>query len=231
MRYAVTGASRGLGLEFVRQLLRRGDSVEAGVLLLEENAEELQALAREAGGRLRVHPLDVSDPASVGAFAREVEGGGPLDVLLNNAGVFGGTEALAGLDFQELLHTFDINTLGALRVTSALLPALRRGSSRRLACLSSRAGSLADNSSGGLHAYQLSKAALNMAVRNLALELRPEGFSVLALHPGWVRTAMGGPSAPQSPEESVRGLLQVLDGARPEDSGRFLDFRGQEVPW
>jgi NAD(P)-dependent dehydrogenase (short-subunit alcohol dehydrogenase family) len=231
MRYAVTGASRGLGLEFVRQLLRRGDAVEAGVLLLDENAEELQALAREAGGRLRVHPLDVSDPASVGAFARAVEGGGPLDVLLNNAGVFGSTGALAGLDFQELLRTFDINTLGALRVTSALLPALRRGSSRRLACLSSRAGSLADNSSGGLYAYRLSKAALNMAVRNLALELRPEGFSVLALHPGWVRTAMGGPSAPQSPEESVRGLLQVLDGARPEDSGRFLDFRGQEVPW
>jgi NAD(P)-dependent dehydrogenase (short-subunit alcohol dehydrogenase family) len=231
MRYAITGASRGLGLEFVRQLLRRGDVVEAGVLLLEENADELQALARESEGRLRVHPLDVTDPASVATFAREVDGGGPLDGLINNAGIFDPTGSVAGLDFQALLRTFDINTLGALRVTAALLPALRRGSSRRIACLSSRAGSVSDNSSGGLYGYRLSKAALNMAVRNLALELRPEGFTVLALHPGWVRTDMGGPSAPQSPEESVRGLLQVLDGARSEDTGRFLDFRGQEVPW
>lgn len=231
MRYAVTGASRGLGLEFVRQLLRRGAVVEAGVLLLEENADVLQALAREAEGRLRVHPLDVTDPASVAAFAREVEGGGPLDVLINNAGVFGGMEPLAGLDYQVLLRTFDTNTLGALRVTAALLPALRRGSTRRIACLSSRAGSVADNSSGGLYAYRLSKAALNMAVRNLSVELCPEGFTVLAVHPGWARTDMGGASAPQSAEESVHGLLQVLDGARPEDTGRFIDFRGQEVPW
>jgi len=130
-----------------------------------------------------------------------------------------------------MLRTFDTNALGALRVTSALLPALRRGSTRRIACLSSRAGSLADNTSGRNYAYRLSKAALNMGVRNLAVELRPEGFTVLCLHPGWARTDMGGPTAPQTPEESVSGLLQVLDRARPEDTGRFIDFRGQEVPW
>jgi len=231
MRYVITGASRGLGLEFVRQLLERGDAVEAGVLLLEENADVLRALARESEGHLRVHPLDITDTASVSAFARAVDEGGPLDVLINNAGIFGGTEPLSELDFQGMLRTFDTNALGALRVTSALLPALRRGSTRRIACLSSRAGSLADNTSGRNYAYRLSKAALNMGVRNLAVELRPEGFTVLCLHPGWARTDMGGPTAPQTPEESVSGLLQVLDRARPEDTGRFIDFRGQEVPW
>jgi NAD(P)-dependent dehydrogenase (short-subunit alcohol dehydrogenase family) len=231
MRYVITGASRGLGLEFVRQLLERGDAVEAGVLLLEENADVLRALARESEGRLRVHPLDVTDTASVSAFARAVDEGGPLDVLINNAGIFGGTEPLSKLDFQGMLRTFDTNALGALRVTSALLPALRRGSTRRIACLSSRAGSLADNTSGRNYAYRLSKAALNMGVRNLAVELRPEGFTVICLHPGWARTDMGGPTAPQTPEESVSGLLQVVDRASPEDTGRFIDFRGQEVPW
>ena len=231
MRYAVTGASRGIGLEFVRQLLRRGDAVEAGVLLLEENADVLQALARESEGRLRVYPLDITDPASVGAFAREVDGGGPLDVLINNAGVMGGNKFLTELDFQELLRSFDTNTLGALRVTAALLPTLRRGSTRRIACMSSRAGSVSDNASGGRYAYRLSKVALNMAVCNLTVELRPEGFTVLALHPGWVRTDMGGPTATRSPEEAVHDLLQVIDSARPEDTGRFLDFKGQPVPW
>ncbi len=231
MRHAVTGASRGIGLEFVRQLLRRGDVVEAGVLLPEENADVLQALVRESEGRLRVHPLDITDPVSVGAFARQVDGGGPLDVLINNAGVLGSKKPLTELDFQELLRTFDVNALGALRMAAALLPTLRRGTTRRIACMSSRAGSIADNGSGGAYAYRLSKAALNMAVCNLAVELRPEGFTVLALHPGWVRTAMSDPTAPRSPEEAAHDLLQLIDSARPEDTGRFLDFRGQPVPW
>ena len=230
MRYIITGASRGLGLEFVRQLLSRGDSVDAGVLVLEE-APELLALAREEGGRLRVHPLDVADARSVSAFAEAVEDGRPVDVLIHNAGVFGQQVRLEGLDFEDLARTYSVNALGPLRVTAALLPALRRGSVRRIVHLTSRAGSLGDNGSGGHYAYRMSKAALNMAMRNLHWELRGEGFVTVVLHPGWARTEMGGPEAPLLPEESVRGLLQRIDGLREEHGGRVFDYQGQELPW
>ncbi|HEX8820010.1 MAG TPA: SDR family NAD(P)-dependent oxidoreductase, partial [Archangium sp.] len=131
MRYAITGASRGLGLEFVRQLLNRGDSIDAGVRS-PADARQLQGLSRDSRGRLRVHALDVSNPRSVAGFAAEVGQGEPLDVLINNAGVFGKNEYLGRLDFEDMASTFTTNALGPLRLTSALLPALRRGSARRI---------------------------------------------------------------------------------------------------
>jgi NAD(P)-dependent dehydrogenase (short-subunit alcohol dehydrogenase family) len=197
MRYAITGASRGLGLEFVRQLLTQGHSLDAGVRSPSE-ARELQGLARESGGRLRVHALDVAQPQSVVAFAAA---------------------------------PFATNALGPLRLTAALLPALRRGSVRRIIHLSSRMGSIGDNRMGGSYSYRLSKAALNMAVRNLHVDLHGEGFITVVLHPGWVQTDMGGPQAPLRPEQSVRGMLTLIDKLQPSDSGRFLDFDGQELPW
>ncbi|MCP3139033.1 SDR family oxidoreductase [Pyxidicoccus xibeiensis] len=229
MRYVITGASRGIGLEFVQQLLRRGDTVEAGVRS-PEGARRLEPLARESGNRLRIHALDVESDASIRSFAADVCAS-PVDVLINNAGVIGLWCALTDVDYADMARTFAINALGPLRVTSALLPALRRGAVRKVAHVSSNMGSVTNNTDGGAYAYRMSKAALNMGVRTLANDLRAEGFVTVALHPGWVQTDMGGPQATLPAPESVRGLLRLIDGMGPEHSGRFFDYQGAELPW
>jgi NAD(P)-dependent dehydrogenase (short-subunit alcohol dehydrogenase family) len=230
MRYAITGASRGLGLEFVRQLLNRGDSIDAGVRSPAE-AKQLQGLARETGGRLKIHGLDMSDAKSVDAFAAAVGQGEPLDVLINNAGVYGKDGKLTGLDYESMADTFAVNTMGPLRLTAALLPALRRGSARRIIHITSQMGSIGQNGQGGSYSYRITKAAMNMAMRNMHLELQGEGFITVSMHPGWVQTDMGGPQAPLRPEESVRGMINVIDRLKAEDGGRFFSYEGQELPW
>ncbi|MBU8900500.1 SDR family oxidoreductase [Corallococcus sp. H22C18031201] len=229
MRYVITGASRGIGLEFVQQLLRRGDTVDAGVRAPEQ-ALRLEPFHQVAGNRLRIHALDVSDPVSVRNFAADVcfE---PVDVLINNAGVPGQWVGLHELDYDDMARTLAVNALGPLRITAALLPALRQGTVRKVAYVSSRMGAVSSNTEGGAYAYRMSKAALNMGVRSVALDLRAEGFSCVLLHPGWVQTDMGGPDAPVVPEVSVRGMLRIIDGLTPEQSGRFFDFEGEEVVW
>ncbi len=220
----VTGAGRGIGLELVRQLRARGDDVIATVRRPEAGA----ALA-ELGAR--VEALDVDDPASVDSLAARLEGT-PVDLLINNAGVYGQRGAdLDSLDLEDALATFRTNALGPLRVTRALLPALRAGAGKRVVQVTSKMGSIDDNGSGGSYGYRASKAALNALNRSLSVDLAPEGFTCVVLHPGWVQTDMGGSAAPVSVEESARGMLAVLDGLGPGDTGRFFDFRGEEIPW
>ena len=231
MRYAISGAGRGLGLEFVRQLLNRGDSIDAGVRAPAE-ASQLQRLVPRAEGRLRVYALDVASPDSVMSFAAALKEGAPVDVLINNAGVHGERMGpVTGLDYDDMLNTFSVNTLGSLRLSAALLPALRRGSVRRMVHISSSMGSVGDNTMGGSYGYRLSKAALNMAMRNLHVDLHGEGFVTIALNPGWCKTDMGGAEAPLHPEESVRGMLNVIDKLSARESGRFLSYDGSELPW
>jgi NAD(P)-dependent dehydrogenase (short-subunit alcohol dehydrogenase family) len=167
----------------------------------------------------------------VDAFAAAVGQGEPLDVLINNAGVYGKDGKLTGLDYASMADTFAVNTLGPLRLTAALLPALRRGSARRIIHITSQMGSIGQNGQGGSYAYRISKAAMNMAMRNMHLELHREGFVTVSLHPGWVQTDMGGPQAPLRPEDSVRGMLNVIDRLRAQDGGRFFSYEGQEIPW
>jgi NAD(P)-dependent dehydrogenase (short-subunit alcohol dehydrogenase family) len=195
-----------------------------------EGAKRLEPLAREVGNRLRIHALDVEDAASIRSFAADVCAA-PVDVLINNAGVPGLWCALTDVDYTDMARTFAINALGPLRVTAALLPALRRGAVRKVAHVSSRMGSVADNTEGGAYAYRMSKAALNMGVRTLANDLRAEGFTTVLLHPGWVQTDMGGPQAPLPAPDSVHGMLRIVDGMGPEHTGRFFDYQGAEVPW
>lgn len=229
MRFVITGANRGIGLEFVRQLLARGDTVEAGVRVPSE-ARHLQGLSREAEGRLHLHALDVQDAASVQAFAVNV-GEFPVDVLINNAGVQGKWQGLTELDYEDMARTFATNTLGPLRLTASLLPALLKGQTRKAVHISSRMGSLQHNVEGGAHGYRMSKVALNMGMRCMALEYKAQGLITAALSPGWVQTDMGGPDAPVRAEDSVRGMLRIIDGLGPEHSGRFFEFQGDELPW
>jgi NAD(P)-dependent dehydrogenase (short-subunit alcohol dehydrogenase family) len=229
MRVVVTGANRGIGLEFARQYAARGDEVEAGARD-PGRATGLHALAAQHPGRVRVHALDVTDDASVRGFATALGDRG-VDVLINNAGVMGRMLGIDDLDFDDLLHTYAVNAVGPLRVTQALLPHLRRGTGKRIAHLTSGMASIGDNTSGGAYAYRMSKVALNMASRCLAIELRDEGIVSAVFNPGWVRTDMGGPGAPTAVEDSVARLVARIDALTLADSGKFLDHRGREWPW
>lgn len=219
----ITGANRGLGLEFSRQFAAAGATVIATVRR-PEDADDL----RELG--VRIERLDVADSVSVAQF-RERIGDLPVDILINNAGIGSWLYRLEEVDADALDRYFQVNTLGPLRVTQALLPSLRRGAGKTVVNITSDLASLERNTRGGAYGYRESKAALNMFTRTLAAELRREEFICVVISPGWVRTDMGGPEATQSPTESIEGVIRVLRGLTAKDSGKFLDYRGEELPW
>ncbi len=219
----ITGANRGLGLEFARQFAAAGAQV-IGTARRPEEAPELKALGA------RVEQLDVTDGQSVASFAQRLAGQ-RVDILINNAGIGGRSRAIEKVDIDELDSYFQVNCLGAMRVTQALLPALRQGKRKLVVNITSSLGSLQLNEHGGYYGYRESKAALNMFTRSLAHELAPEGFICVVINPGWVRTDMGGPQAPLQPHESVGGMMKVIDKLAPADSGAFLDHRGERPPW
>jgi NAD(P)-dependent dehydrogenase (short-subunit alcohol dehydrogenase family) len=231
MRIMITGANRGLGLEFVRQTLDRGDRVWAGCRDPGE-AANLGALASRHPNRLTVLPLDVTDGASIEAAVAGVRSQAEgLDLLINNAGVNPQDEALASLSAQTMLHTFQVNSVGPLMVTRGFLDLLKRSDDPKVINVTSKMGSLTSKESGGDYSYCSSKAALNMLTRALAFDLRSESVLVVAVHPGWVQTDMGGSAAPLLPSESVRDLLKLIDRLRPIDTGKFFHHGGQELPW
>ncbi|MFC7301214.1 SDR family oxidoreductase [Cognatiluteimonas weifangensis] len=230
-RSLVTGANRGLGLEFVRQLLARGGQVVA-TCRHPGKATALNALAGEHPGRLYVLPLDVADPRAIAELARELpllDHAARLDLLVNCAGVLHSGERFGSVAAATLEDSFRTNAMGPLLLTQALAPWLRDGA--RVANLSSVLGSIASVNRFGTPSYNLSKAAQNMATALLAQALAPRGIVVLALHPGWAQTAMGGERATVPVADAVAGLLRVIDAAGSDDSGSFRDWRGQPLPW
>jgi NAD(P)-dependent dehydrogenase (short-subunit alcohol dehydrogenase family) len=220
----VTGANRGLGLEFARQYSEAGWSV-IGTARQPEKATELRKLD------VRVLQLDVTDPKSVARLASDL-GDLPLDMLINNAGVanFDGME-FEKLTFEGVERTIAVNTLGPMRVTRALLPHLRRGGLKKIVHITSGLGSIADNDVGGYYGYRESKAALNMFNRSLAMNYKDEGFTCVVISPGWVRTDMGGPEANLSPEQSIAGMRKVIAGLTVEDTGTFQSWDGHIRKW
>lgn len=228
-RSLVTGANRGLGLEFARQLLAHGDHVVA-TCRHPGRANALNQLVGEHPGRLHVLPLDVGDPKSHAELAREL----PLvmdgiDLLINNAGVLHSGERFGHVPPANLDDSLRTNASGPFLLTQTLAERLVDGA--KVANLSSVLGSIASTSSFSTPSYAMSKAAQNMATVLLASALRERGIAVIALHPGWVQTDMGGSGAQITPVDSVRGLLKVIDGVDIGDSGTFLDYRGKPVPW
>jgi len=218
----VTGANRGIGLAFARELARRGQKV-IGTARDPSRARELS----ETGAR--VEPLNVADAGSIAGLAARIASE-PLDVLIHNAGRGGGASKIADLAPGEAEAFFSVNALGPMLLTRALLGNLERGRRRTIVGITSGLGSIAQ-SNGGWYAYRASKAALNMFLRTLAAELTPGRFISVVLSPGWVKTDMGGAGATLTPERSVRGMLEVIDRLTPNETGGFLDYRGREQPW
>ncbi|MGB5283257.1 MAG: SDR family oxidoreductase [Polyangiales bacterium] len=214
----VTGANKGIGLELSRQLRERGDEV---VALCRKGSPALEAL----GVRL-FENVDVTDPAALEAVSREL-GDTRIDVLINNAGLFG-NESFDRLDFDRIREHFEVNALGALRVTSIMSPHLAKGS--KVILMTSRMGSIGDNGSGSYYGYRMAKAALNMAGVNLAHDFRSRGVSVAILHPGMVATEMTGHQG-ISTEESAKGLISRIDELQLESSGGFWHANGERLPW
>lgn len=230
----VTGANRGLGLEFVRQLLARGDRVVAGCRH-PGKASALNQLAGLNPGRLWVLPLDVADPKSHAELARELdllgEDDGPyrLDLLVNNAGVLHSGERFGRVSAANLEDSFRTNAMGPFLLTQALAEKLSDGA--KVANISSELGSIAGLGRFGTPSYNISKAALNMATALLAKALAERKIAVVALHPGWAQTDMGGDQASLPVADSVKGLLHVIDSLKLAQSGGYFDWRGERLPW
>lgn len=219
----ITGANRGLGLEFARQYGDAGWQV-IGTARKPETATDLNATGA------RVVQLDVTDGDSVAQMAAELDGQ-PIDLLINNAGVLDRNAVLPDVDMDTVEWILDVNVLGPMRVTQALLPNLSAGDRKTVINISSGLGSLTRNEAGGLYGYRESKAALNMFTLSLANEFRDEGFIVIAMNPGWVQTDMGGENAALKPEQSVSGVRSVIESLTPEDSGTFRVYSGGQETW
>ena len=218
--FLVTGANRGIGLEYCRQLQERGERV---IAVCRTSAPELETL----GVRIEAG-VDITNDAAMASLVERLDGL-PLDGLILNAGILEST-GLEDLKAASLSWQFEVNALGPLRLTHALQHQLRNGS--KLILMTSRMGSIEDNSSGGSYGYRMSKVALNMAGKSLAIDLQSRGIAVAILHPGLVRTRMVNFN-PQgiSPAEAVRGLLDRIDALTLENSGSFWHANGEELPW
>ena len=223
----ITGANRGIGLEFARQYAADGWRVVATA----RDPGKADVLRATAG--IEVHGLDVADPAAISAFGAAL-GGEQVDLLINNAGIMGPAfphQSKDGIDTALWVQTLKVNTLAPVLMTLALKENLGKASRATVASITSQLGSISQNESGGMYAYRVSKAGLNMANKSLSVDLRDWNISCIVLHPGWVQTDMGGPQAPVRIVDSVTGMRKVIGGTTMEHSGRFYAYDGRELPW
>ncbi len=221
----ITGAGRGIGLEFARQFVADGWRVH-GTVRSDGADDGLNGLA----GDVHAHVMDVTRQEDVDRVAAALSGE-PIDLLINNAGIYGprGLKPQE-MDYDAWAEVFQVNTLAPFRVSAAFTPHVSLSDQRLIMSVTSRQGSI-ELADGGLYIYGSSKAALNAAMRHLAADLRGEGVSVVVMHPGWVRTDMGRDMAPLTAEASVTGMRNVIDGLTLEDTGRFFNYDGSEIPW
>ena len=227
----ITGANRGLGLEFARQYLTDGWRVY-GACRDPASASALCRLAEHSGAdKLRILAMDVTDPASIHGAATELDGQ-PIDLLLNNAGIIGPrSQTIGNIDYAAWAEVLAVNTMGPMRVSEAFVEHVAGSDRKLIVTLTSGVGSIADNTSGGSIVYRSSKAAVNMVMRSLAIDLAARGITCVVVNPGWVRTDMGGPNATLAPSESISRLRRLIATLGPEQSGKFFNHTGREYPW
>ena len=195
------------------------------------SAKDLQKLSAGSSGRVHLLAMDVADTTSVRTAAGAI-GGETIDLLINNAGVGGPRDERIGrLDYAAWERVLGINTLGPMRVVEAFLDNVAKSREKKIVTITSGMGSIGDNTSGGSYAYRTSKAAVNMVVKSLSVDLASRGVVCVVMNPGWVRTDMGGPRGMLTPEESIKAMREVIAGLQPGDSGKFLNYNGKSYPW
>jgi NAD(P)-dependent dehydrogenase (short-subunit alcohol dehydrogenase family) len=224
--YLITGTSRGIGLQLTEQLLKAGHKVLA-VARQPQNSPALMALKDR--GQLSVYAADVTSDEQVAALARDLKSTASIDTLINNAGIYGENLPFESLSWEKAMTTLATNAIAPMRVTRALLPWLKKSSSPKVVHITSLMGSIADNSGGGHYGYRMSKAALNMFNKSFAVD-HPD-ITALVIHPGWVKTDMGGSQAPLEVRDSAAGILAVIAKTTIKDSGKFFDWQGKSLPW
>ena len=226
----ITGANRGLGLEFAAEYAADGWQVFAACRS-PAAAEKIKDLARKTGDRVSVVAMDVTDMGSIRNAAVQLKDAA-IDVLINNAGIGGPRGQTTGnVDYEAWGHILDVNTMGPLRVLEAFIEQLARSERKLVVTITSGMGSIGDNTSGGSIPYRSSKAAVNMVMRSAAIDLAPRHITCVLLSPGWVKTNMGGPGARLTPQQSVSAMRGLIAKLRPGDSGKFFHYDGREYPW
>ena len=227
----ITGANRGIGLEFVRQYAADGWRVVA-CCRKPAAAEALNRLAAQYPDQVTVHALDVTDHAQIDQLAQTLSEQ-PIDLLINNAGVYPPSrgDALGETDYAAWQQAFVVNTMAPLKITEAFIQRIARSELRTIVTITSKMGSVADNRGGGSYIYRSSKAGVNIVMKSLSIDLNSQKIIAILLHPGWVKTDMGGPGALITAEQSVTGMRRVIGNLTLQDSGKFYAFDGKEVPW
>ena len=225
----ITGANRGLGLEFTRQLAGDAERIIA-CCRNPARANELNQVAAQSAGVVQTRALDVTDGARIKALAAQLADQ-PIDLLLNNAGILGPRPASGVQDVDAWRQVLEVNTIAPLKMVEAMLDSVALSKRKLIVNITSKMGSMGDNQSGGAYIYRSSKASLNAVMKSLALDTAELGVTVLLVHPGWVSTDMGGPSGLIDAETSVTGMKSIIDRADSSLSGRFFNYDGAEIPW
>ncbi len=225
----ITGANRGIGLELTEQFAEDGWQVLA-CCRNPADAGQLQALS-ERNPSIELHALDVTNYQQMATLADQLSNR-PIDILLSNAGIYGSKGVGFGeVDAQEWRQVLEVNTIAPLMLVQTFVEQVAASQQKLVAVISSKVGSIADNSSGGSYIYRSSKTAVNQVVKSLSIDLADRDISVITLHPGWVKTDLGGPNAEISTDESVSGLKSILQSAGLAQSGQFIEFNGNSIPW
>ena len=223
----ITGANRGIGLEFTKQYADDGWNVLA-CCRHPQSAMQLQALAK-ANPNIKILGLDVADFAQIDALALQLKDT-PIDLLINNAGVYPAS-SFGEVDYDDWLEGFKINSMAPLKMAEAFVQQITRSQLKKIATITSKMGSIDDNTSGASYSYRSSKCAVNMVMKSLSIDLRPYGISTITLHPGWVQTDMGGPNGLINVQTSVKGLRKQIADLTLATTGNFIAYDGQEINW
>ena len=226
----VTGANRGLGLGLVKKFLKNNEKVICTTRNISKS-KELTLCKEKYNDNLEICELDLLDKESPNILSNFL-GDKPIDLFINNAGVIGhSAQHFKSVSLNHWLEVLKVNLIAPLLITQSIIKNIEKSSERKIYFISSKVGSIEDNKSGGMYIYRSSKTALNQVVKSLSIDLKPLGISVISLHPGWVRTEMGGPNALISVEESVNGMVDVISNTSIVNSGEFINYDGTRLPW
>ena len=225
----VTGANRGLGLGFVTNYLGKNVNVVSTTRDI-KSSRELLALKERFPDNLEIFELDLLKESAGDTLANFL-GERPIDILINNAGIGSTNQHFQAVSPKPWLEVLKVNLIAPLMVTQSIIDNVKKSVDKKIYFLSSQLGSIGDNKSGGMYIYRSSKTGLNQVVKSLSVDLKSQGITVVSLHPGWVKTDMGGPNAPVSIDESIKGMMRVIDKTDIRDTGRFLNYDGKELPW